>query len=280
MPVDPLWNSTTARQLSEQRRPGALIRLGREHRSWTLADLGERIGCSAATVSRLERRARVIDLGLVHLAAAEVGVPRHTLMTSLAPPSTPAPAGTRVTASPRDAEEDPMRRRTLLTATAAAGPAALLMGLDEALAATPTSTTGLGPLDGRLAAARELYDKGVHGRLLAVLPGLIADGHRAAASRKDLDQARLSSVYTLTSSVLSKIGSYERARLTADRARTWAEVSGSPLAAAAAARELAIVLRHQDRHGEAQRLMTSAATDVETTGLRTDAAAAAYAQML
>ncbi|MFH9575653.1 helix-turn-helix domain-containing protein [Streptomyces sp. NPDC017454] len=280
MPVDPLWNSTTARQLSEQRRPGALIRLGREHRSWTLADLGERIGCSAATVSRLERRARVIDLGLVHLAAAEVGVPRHILMTSLAPPSTPAPTGTRVTASPRDAEEDPMRRRTLLTATAAAGPAALLMGLDEALAATPTPTTGLGPLDGRLAAARELYDKGVHGRLLAVLPGLIADGHRAAASRKDLDQARLSSVYTLTSSVLSKIGSYERARLTADRARTWAEVSGSPLAVAAAARELAIVLRHQDRHGEAQRLMTSAATDVETTGLRTDAAAAAYAQML
>ncbi|GAA2325150.1 hypothetical protein GCM10010246_02720 [Streptomyces cuspidosporus] len=48
----------------------------------------------------------------------------------------------------------------------------------------------------------------------------------------------------------------------------------------AAARELAIVLRHQDRHGEAQRLMAAAAADVEATGLRTDAAAAAYAQML
>ncbi|KUN17682.1 DNA-binding protein [Streptomyces corchorusii] len=269
-----------ARQLSEQRRTGALIRLGREHQSWTLAELGERIGCSAATLSRLERRARVVDLGLVHLAAAEVGVPRHVLMTSLAPPSTAAPAGTRVTASSRDAEEDPMRRRTLLTATAAAGPAALLMGLDEALAATPAPTSGLGALSSRLAAARELYDKGAHHRLLAVLPGLIADGHRAAASRQDLDQARLSSVYTLASSVLSKVGSYEQARLTADRARTWAEVSGSPLAAAAAARELAIVLRHQDRHGEARRLMTSAAADVEATGLRTDAAAAAYAQML
>ncbi|MET7816082.1 helix-turn-helix transcriptional regulator [Streptomyces sp. NPDC005395] len=280
MPIDTLWNSTTARQLSEQRRPGALIRLGREHQSWTLADLGERIGCSAATVSRLERRSRVVDLALVHQAAAEVGVPRHILMTSLAPPATAAPASTRVTASPRDAEEDPMRRRTLLTATAAAGPAALLVGLDEALAAPPAPTSGLGPLDGRLAAARDLYDKGVHGRLLAVLPGLIADGHRAAASRRDLDQARLSSVYTLASSVLSKVGSYERARLTADRARTWAEVSGSPLAAAAAARELAIVLRHQDRHGDAQRLMTSAPADVEATGLRTDASAAAYAQML
>ncbi|MDR6980726.1 hypothetical protein J2X68_007468 [Streptomyces sp. 3330] len=80
--------------------------------------------------------------------------------------------------------------------------------------------------------------------------------------------------------MLSKVGSYDHARLTADRARTWAEVSGSPLAAAAASRELAIVPRHQDRHGEAQRLMTSAAADVEAPGLRTDAAAAAYAQML
>nr|WP_217422907.1 helix-turn-helix transcriptional regulator [Streptomyces sp. 8P21H-1] len=266
--------------MAVQRRPGALIRLGREHRAWTLAALGGRIGCSAATVSRLERRSRVIDLALVHRAAAEVGMPRHVLMTSLAPPLTAATVGTRVTACSRDAEEDPMRRRTLLTATAAAGPAALLMGLDEALAATPAPTSGLGPLDSRLAAAREFYDKGVHGRLLAVLPGLIADGHRAAASRQDLDQARLSAVYTLTSSVLSKVGSYERARLTADRSRTWAEVSGSPLAEAAAARELAIVLRHQDRHGEAQRLMTSAAAGVEATGLRTDASAAAYAQML
>ncbi|MFB0619503.1 hypothetical protein [Streptomyces sp. AGS-58] len=219
--------------------------------AWTLAVLGERIGCYAATVSRLERRSWVADLTLVHLAAAEVGVPRHILMTSLAPPATAAPAGTTVTASPRDAKEDPMRRRTLLTATAAAGPAALLTGLDEALAATPAPTSGQGPLDGRLATARELYDKGVHGRLLAVLPGLIADGHRAAASRHNLDQARLSSVYTLASSILSKVGAYDKARLTADRARTWAEVSGSPLAAAAAARELAIVLRHQDRHGEA-----------------------------
>ncbi|MFF9310911.1 helix-turn-helix domain-containing protein [Streptomyces sp. NPDC014748] len=257
-----------------------MIRLGREHRAWTPAVLGERIGCSAATVSRLERRSRVVDLALVHLAAAEVGVPRHILMTSLAPPSAAVPAGTRVTASSRDAEEEPMRRRTLLTATVAAGPAALLMGLDEALAATPAPTSGLGPLDGRLAAARDLYDKGAHSRLLAALPGLIADGHRAAASRRDVDRARLSSVYTLASSVLGKVGSYERARLTADRARTWAEVSGSPLAAAAAARELAIVLRHQDRHDEARRLMTSAAADVEATGLRTDASAAAYAQML
>ncbi|WP_328349194.1 helix-turn-helix domain-containing protein [Streptomyces sp. NBC_00445] len=279
MPVDPLWNSTTALELAAQRRPGALIRLGRQHRAWTLAVLGDRIGCSPATVSRLERRTRIVDLTLVHRAALEVGVPRHVLTTSLAPHPASAPAATRVTASPRDAEEDPMRRRTLLTATAAAGPAALLMGLDDALASTP-APTGAGPLDSRLAGARALYDKGAHAPLLAGLPDLIADAHSAAASRQSLDQARLSAVYSLASAVLLKLGSYDRARLTADRARTWAEVSGSPLAAAAAARELAIVLRHQEHHGAAQRLMSSAAADLEATGLRTDATAAAYAQML
>ncbi|MEU7195514.1 helix-turn-helix transcriptional regulator [Streptomyces xinghaiensis] len=73
MPVDPLWNSTTALELAAQRRPGALVRLGRRHRAWTLATLGDRIGCSAATVSRLERRTRIVGLPLVHRAAAEVG---------------------------------------------------------------------------------------------------------------------------------------------------------------------------------------------------------------
>ncbi|MEU7044190.1 helix-turn-helix transcriptional regulator [Streptomyces varsoviensis] len=279
MPVDPLWNSSKARELTAQRRPGALIRLGREHRAWTLAALGRRLGCSAATVSRLERRSRVVDLALVHRAAFEVGVPRHILVVSLAPSPTTGSADTTVTASPRDAEEDPMRRRTLLTATAIAGPAALLTGLDEALADTPPPH-GSGPLDARLTAARELYDKGAHRRLLAVLPGLIADGHSAANSRRALDQARLSSVYSLGTAVLSKLGSYERARLTAERARTWAEVSGSPLVAAAAARETAIVLRHQDRKADAERIMAKAVAAVEATGLRTDASAAAYAQML
>ncbi|MDT0267006.1 transcriptional regulator [Streptomyces sp. DSM 44915] len=147
------------------------------------------------------------------------------------------------------------------------------------MADTPR-TTDAGPLDARLVAARARYDSGAHGQLLAALPGLIADGHAAATSRHELDQARLSSVYSLAAAVLVKLGSYDRARLTADRARTWAEVSGSPLASAAAARELAIVLRHQDRTVEAQRLVSSAAADVEATGLRTEASAAAYAQLL
>ncbi|MGW2615151.1 hypothetical protein [Streptomyces sp. NPDC001500] len=87
-------------------------------------------------------------------------------------------------------------------------------------------------------------------------------------------------MYSLASAVLIKLGSYGRARLTADRARTKAEISSSPLAAAATAQELAIVLRHQDQHGAAQRLMSSATDGLEASGLRTEPAAAAYAQML
>ncbi|WP_432086906.1 helix-turn-helix domain-containing protein [Streptomyces sp. bgisy095] len=277
MPGDPLWNSPKARELVARRHPGGLVRLGRERRGWTLADLGRHLGCSAATVSRMERRARVIDLTLMHRAASTVGVPQHVLVSSLAPPASVVPAATRVSASPH-AEEDPMRRRSLLAATATV-PATMLLGMDRALADIP-SPTGRGSLDARTASARGLYDKGSHTQLIALLPGLLADGHAAASSRRELDQARLSSVYSLSAALLIKLGSYEQARLTADRARTWAEVSGSPLAEAAASRELAIVLRHQDRGEEAQSLMESAAAKVEATGLRTEAASSAYAQML
>ncbi|MFE5923042.1 helix-turn-helix domain-containing protein [Streptomyces sp. NPDC056468] len=96
VPADPLWSSTQARQLADQRQVGALIRLGRQHRSWTLAHLGDQIGCSPATVSRLERRTRVADLALLQQAALAVGMPRVVLVTSLAPPSATAPAATRV----------------------------------------------------------------------------------------------------------------------------------------------------------------------------------------
>jgi transcriptional regulator with XRE-family HTH domain len=272
--VDPLWSSLQARDYMGRHQPGSLVRLGRQRLGWRQAELGSRIGCSASTVSRLET-GPAGDLRLLQRAAHEVGVPDVVLGAAL---GLSGPGTTTVAAS--RPEEDPMRRRTLLTATAVAGPAALLAGVDDALAATPAPTTAAGPLDARLAAARSLYDTGAHRRLLADLPGLIADAHAAVTTRAPMDQARLSAVYSLATAVLSKLGSYQRARLTADRARTWAEVSGSPLASAAAARELAIVLRHQDQGDAAQRLIAAAAADVETTGLRTDAAASAYAQLL
>ncbi|MEW1674875.1 helix-turn-helix transcriptional regulator [Streptomyces noursei] len=273
-----LWASQEAHLLVENQNPGGLIRLGRRGRGWRLEDLGHRIGCSAATVSRLERRGRQADLDLVKQAAEHVGVPTHVLAASLGltrvTPTRVLPDG------PRCAEEDDMRRRTLLAVAGLAVPASLLASATDALASMPAPTRSPIPLDARLVTARALFDAGQNARLLEALPGLLADAHHAARGREDLALARLSATYSLWSQVLVKVGGYDASRLAADRAMVYAEWSGSPLVAAAAARELSIVLRHQNQPAAAQRHILDAVSKVEATGLKSDAQAAAYAQML
>ncbi|WP_031102523.1 helix-turn-helix domain-containing protein [Streptomyces sp. NRRL S-146] len=275
-----LWVSEEARSYVEEQNPGGLIRIGRTGRGWRLEDLGARIGCSAATVSRLERKGRKADFDLIMSAAKAVEIPTHVLAASLgltnAPPTRVAPDG------PRCAEEDdPMRRRTLLAAAGLAAPASLLAGVSDALASIPDPTGSPVPLDSRLAAARGLFDAGQNSKLLRALPGLLADAsHAASPAHEEIALARLSTAYSLASRVLTKVGNYDDSRLAADRATLYAEWSGSPLAAAAAARELSIVLRHQDQPAAAERHILDAVAKVEETGLRTDAQRSAYAQML
>ncbi|MFD9793745.1 multiprotein-bridging factor 1 family protein [Streptomyces sp. NPDC059070] len=277
MRTDPLWTSTRAQALVEHRDTGGLIRLGRQGRGWRQRDLGLRIGCSASTVSRLEQHGDRADLALVRAAAREVGIPTGVLAASLGLSALPA---TTVAPEGPQPQEDPMRRRTVLAAAGLAGPATLLLGVDEALAHMPAPTGSPVPLDSRLTAARALFDNGRHTALLTALPGLLADAHAATTVRTDLAYARLSACYALASSVLTKIGQYERSRLTADRATLYADLTGSPLVAAAAAREMSMVLRHQDRPETAERLALAALAQVENTGLKTGAQSAAYAQML
>jgi tetratricopeptide (TPR) repeat protein len=225
----------------------------------------------------MEHCGRAVDVRLLRQAAEAVGVPTHVLAAAL---GLAGPYGTRVAADGPRAEENAMRRRSLLAAAGMAAPATLLAGLDDALAVVPDPTGSGVPVGVRLTRARALFDGGRYAELLDSLPGLLADAHHAARTRGDLVQARLSACYSLATEALVKTGRYDRARLTADRATIYADLSGSPLAAAAAAREMAIVLRHQDCPDLAQRLMLDAAGTVEGTGLHTPAQAAAYAQML
>ncbi|WP_331735852.1 helix-turn-helix domain-containing protein (plasmid) [Streptomyces anulatus] len=278
MRTDSLWTSGKVITSVARQDPGALIRIGREHRGWRQADLAARIGCSASTVSRLERHCGYADLTLIRHAAREVGVPAGVLVASLGLAG--APAAKVVADGLRCDEEDPMRRRTLLAAAGLTAPAVLLAGVQDALASTPEPTGSPIPLARRITAARSYFDAGQHGRLLKALPGLLADTREAAQSRQDVDLARLSACYSLTSQVLTKIGRYDQSRLSADRATIYAELSGSPLVAAAAARELSIVLRHQNQPAAAQRHILDAVSRVERTGLKTPAQASAYAQML
>lgn len=73
--IDPVWNSSRVRSLMETSDPGGLIRLGRALLGWRQADLGRRLGCSASTVSRLEKSGRVSDLRL--LQRPVVSLPSH-----------------------------------------------------------------------------------------------------------------------------------------------------------------------------------------------------------
>ncbi|MER6239088.1 helix-turn-helix domain-containing protein [Streptomyces clavifer] len=278
MRTDSLWTSSRVTTAVVRQDPGALIRIARQHRGWRQTDLATRIGCSTSTVSRLETHHGYADLTLLRRAAREADVPTGVLAASLGLAG--PPAATVVADGPRRDEEDPMRRRTLLAAAGLTAPAALLTGVQDALASTPAPTGSPGPLGRRITAARGYFDAGQHSHLLKVLPGLLADTREAARSRQDLDFARLSACYSLTAQVLTKIGRYDQSRLSADRATIYAELSGSPLAAAAAARELSIVLRHQNQPAAAQRHILDAVTRVEKTGLRTPAQASAYAQML
>ncbi|MFF5159948.1 transcriptional regulator [Streptomyces sp. NPDC000348] len=173
-----------------------------------------------------------------------------------------------------------MRRRTLLAAAGLAVPTSLLLGVETALADMPAPSGSSVPLDVRLARARALFDTGRYGALLEALSDLLATAHARIRERAEIDYARLSACYSLTAQVLVKIGRYDQARLTADRANLYADLSGSPLASAAAARELGIVLRHQNQADTAQRLVLKAASSIEATGFNTQAQAAAYAQLL
>ncbi|WP_406186222.1 multiprotein-bridging factor 1 family protein [Streptomyces sp. NBC_01006] len=278
MSTDPLWSSRRVLEYAERRRAGSLIRVGRQARGWRQRDLGIRLACSQSTVSRLEQD-RFLDLPLLKQAAAEVGVPVPLLNASLGLSSPPA---TRVIVDRTSAEEDPMRRRPLITAAALAVPLSLMTRMEAALASTPEpSGAPARTLDARLTAARGQFDAAAHAGLLRTLPSLLADAHQAASeTRRDLDYARLSSAYTIASQLLNKLGQYKQSRLTADRATLYAEVSGSPLAAAAATRELAAVLRHQGQEAAAQGHIEAAVARVEATGLATDAQASAFAQML
>ena len=279
---DPRWRSGQARALIERHDAGGLLRLARQQRGLRQSDLARRLSCSASTLSRLESRAAPRDLGLLRAVGRELEIPDAVLAETL---GIVTERNATVTDDPRSspATEDPMQRRSLLTATTVglAGSTGLLAAVSGMLTQIPdpVSPTGLS-VDQRLSGARALFDAGHHQELLAEVPDLLTYAHQAARSHREIDQARLSAAYALTAGLLGKLGHYDQARTSADRAVVYAEVSGSALAGAAAARELSIVLRHHGEDEAAQRISASALVQVEATGLLTGAQQAAFAQML
>lgn len=278
--LDAQWDTPRVRALVAARDFGGLVKLARTLRGWRQSDLGQATGYSSSTISRLEGGSRrPTDIPMVSTVAAALDIPGRVLAAILGVTATP-PARVSVTAD-RRGEEDPMRRRTLLTAGLAI-PIHLLTNLDEALAAIPSVKEPVTPADlaGQLRAARRMFDAGDHPRLIAALPELLGSAHTAAEQATEASFARIAACYDLATEALAKIGRLEASRLTADRSTVYADLSGSPLARAAAARTMSIVLRHTGQHATAQRITLEAASKVEATGLGTPEQASVFAQML
>ncbi|MCC5574452.1 helix-turn-helix transcriptional regulator [Microtetraspora sp. AC03309] len=275
-----VWRSPQARALIDAQDVGGLIKFARQARGWRQADLGRAIGYSAPTVSRLESRRVAIDLDTMRRIARAVQIPPHVLGALLVFPVPPLP--TVATTAPQ-AEEDPMHRRTLLTALGLAIPAHLLTTLDDALAVLPAASSppDLTRIAARLAQARDRYDMGDLTRLIADLPDLLAAAHEASDHHATPDSYALAAgSYDLATVALNKIGRHESSRLTADRATMLARLSGSPVSMAASARCLGIVLRHEGRASVADQVVLRAIALLESTGLTRPSEAAIWTQML
>lgn len=292
------WRSTVVFAAAQGADFGMVVRLARDRRGWTQADLAAAAGYHRSTVSRVETghyrsldlaRLRAIAVALdmpddVFTAALGLGRPQETTVAketvsrrTRMPPPTPAQQAR---------EDDPMRRRDLITAAAGVGaaiPALLLARLDEALALTPAPgmpvTTSV--LQRRLTHMQRQVDAGALTAAVGSLPALLADAEALGGSPDPLaDLAVVAGVYALAADVLSKVAAVPASRVTADRAVRYAAQAQDPVAQAAAARSLGIVLRHQGQPGVAERVTVQAAERLQHAADRPGPAAAAYAQLL
>lgn len=278
---DLIWDSARARALVHDGNLGGLIRLARHARGWRQADLGRVVGYSASTISRLETRRRPgPDVDTLRRIARAINLPPDVIGVLI---GDPRPDTVIRTSGHRVREDDPMLRRELLAAGVAVSVTALGR-FDNALAALPAPHQVPSPagIDTRLRQARRLFDHGHLPRLLDELPDLLATAHDLAdqGHHDPTDFARLSACYNLATDTMTKIGRRDTSRITADRATTYARLSGSPVARATAARSMSIVLRHEGRESFAHQLTLRAATDLDRTGLRTPTATTTYAQLL
>jgi transcriptional regulator with XRE-family HTH domain len=271
---------------------GLIVRSARKAANMTLAELGERCGYSAAQVSRYERGlTRLTDITLLRTFAAVLNIPPAALGLSAAGDSPSAaespdfPPGSRSVAAVDDSgKEDPVRRRSLLLGAGLAAPAVLLARVDAALAIMPAPSTraSAAGVTALLARARAEFDDGRLTALVRRLPELLAVGHdlHDQSPGDEAHLALLAGCYDLASGALHKSGSPQAARISADRAVTYARLSGDPAAEGMAARSLAVVLRHEGRPELAAAVTRTAADRLTASGLRSTRAANALAQVL
>ncbi|MDX6395869.1 MAG: hypothetical protein QOJ73_6932 [Streptosporangiaceae bacterium] len=211
-----------------RRDVGAIVRTARQAQGLTLACLGERTGYSAAQVSRYERGiAPLTDVVVLRRFAAALAIPPH--LFGLAP----QPAEVRRHGTPNGATSRPPR-----------SPA-------------PTVTGGRWE-DGEDPLRRRQLLANLAVTAAAVTAAPLTGFHAAVA------EARF---YTLATRMLIKLDDQQLGWMAADRARVLASTGDQPLAAAEAARNLAVLARKAGRYSQA---MTIALQAADHPGLKGD----------
>ena len=181
---------------------------------------------------------------------------------------------------PDNTEGDPMRRRTLL---ATAMPVGLIMAFDDALDVPPIvdRPEDLAQIRRRIQDARRWWNASALGTLMAALPGSLAAA-RETAERINTPPAwaLASAMHDVATDTLNKVGRKQSARLTADRSVMLSARSEDPVAMAASARALGMMLRTTGRYRPAAQVVDRAASHLESTGLRTPSHAGMYVRLL
>ncbi|MEV6987599.1 hypothetical protein AB0M95_40965 [Sphaerisporangium sp. NPDC051017] len=179
--------------------------------------------------------------------------------------------------------DDPMRRRTLLTAAGLSIPLSLLQRFDDALALSdePDQPERLSDIRQRLQVARRQFDVSALPSLVAGLPGLLAVA-KACAERIDTPTGWtvLAACYNLSTDVLNKVGRKPSAVITADRGVIYAQRSGDAVAMAASARAMGMMLRTSGRNEVAAQTLIRAAGRLDALGLRTARQTDVYVRLL
>jgi transcriptional regulator with XRE-family HTH domain len=299
----PVWASAEVAAAARADQPGAVIRHVRQAAGLTLDQLGSLYGCSASTLSRIERGQPPVDqIGVRRRLAHLLGIPDE--LVGLAParhaarvPQPPAQADT-LPGGAHDGDRSPMRRRTLLTGAGVS--AAALAGLTSSpataadrqpasldrLLLAPTLPAAVLPADRAataVAGAAQAYRDARYSTLAAALPQLLASLHasRDAADghRKESIAGLLSRAYAVASSLATKQGDDAIALTMADRARAEALAASDHAALTAATHVLAITMRRDGHHTGALNLLLGTAAQLDPAD--TDPAVlAAYGTML
>lgn len=304
-----IWRSPAARDALAAGRFGALIRMIRTARRLSQDELGNLVGYSASTLSRIETgHRRLTDVDELRHFADTLDIPYHLfgLSAQTEPDSDGAaslpygPAPTTVGASSREGGDDEVRRRQLLAGLVGVTGTAILGQPSRIAAASPNPTlaalaTATNPpagapatvaeLQRRLATARTTYQACRYHDLAVTLPDVIATAQASLADatgeRHEKTAAVLADAFSLASDLCSRLHDDTLGWVTAERARSAAQLSGQPSSISEAARMTSIAMRRHGHHDTATNLLTNTALDLDAdTGDANPELLATYGSLL